>query len=237
MNSGVDIYWFGDRQAGQAVLYVHGFAVNYTSKGMFTDLADHLSDQDLASILFDLSDFDGERNATLLPLSDQQQRLREVYGTVKAEIDKVSIIAHSLGCGVAATLLPELELDKVLMLAPAGDQHGPRIKERLFKNHGAWTDEDGLMRFKRKNSTVTSFSERYVKEFDIEFSRIYESNLDRADNLKICLAESDELAPETEKIFAKYNTVCLPESDHNFTGDSRPRLLELASGFITQSQP
>lgn len=232
MNSGVDIYWFGDRRAAQAVIYVHGFAVNYTSKGMFTDLADHLSDQDLASILFDLSDFDRERNAAFLPLSDQQRRLREVYGTVKAEVDRVSLIAHSLGCGVAATLLPELELDKVLLLAPAGDRHGPRIKDRLFKHHGAWTDEDGLMRFKRKNGTITSFSKRYVDEFDIEFSRVYRDNLSQVKDLKICLAESDELTPAMEKVFAKYDTVCLPGSDHNFTGESRQRLLELAAEFL-----
>lgn len=232
MKSDIDIYWFGNKGAAQAVVYVHGFAVNYTSKGMFTDLADHLSDKDLASVLFDLSDYDRDSNATLLPLSDQQRRLREVYAAAKAEADKVSLVAHSLGCGVAATLLEELAPDKVLLLAPAGDRHGPRIKDRLFKHHAAWTDKNGLIRFKRKNGTVTSFPERYVEEFDIEFSRVYRNNLGQAKDLKICLAESDDLTPEMKAAFSGHGAVCLPGSDHNFTGNSRLELLELAAEFL-----
>ena len=144
----VNLHWFGPRPAQRVVIYVHGFAVNWTSKGLFTDLGEELATQGLSSVLFNLSDYDQADNATYLPLLDQQKRLQEVTETV-TELEptaEVNLIAHSLGCGLVATMSDEwaATLSKVLLLAPGSDRPGPSIKQHILARPGTLTQADRI---------------------------------------------------------------------------------------------
>ena len=71
------------------------------------------------------------------------------------------------GAGVLSSLLPELTFQQVLLLAPATDYPGPRIKKNLLKNYQAQEIEAGLYGFSRKNGTTSYFSQKYVDEFNL----------------------------------------------------------------------
>lgn len=227
------LHWYGKKSDLNVLIYIHGFSVDYASRGLFTDLAKHLNKSDLSSVLFNLNFYDEVGNCVFSPLSDQQVLIREVYQEVlrlrpKA---KISFIAHSMGCGVISSLLPELKIDKLLLLAPAGDLAGLHIKKGMIKHFGA-TVKDDLITFKRSNNKTNLFSERYVREFTIKFSQIYEKNWPKVKNLQIYLASEDKY-PQLEKVLAENNLVVKQlNCDHNFSQKSRLKVLELATDFL-----
>ena len=236
----VDLHWFGPRPATQLVIYVHGFAVDWTSKGLFTDLAEHLATQKLTSVLFDLSDYDQKGNATYLPLVNQQQRLQLVTETItKAEpTAQINIIAHSMGCGVVASMSDAwlAAFNKVVFLAPGSDKAGSRIKHHILERPDATTEADKIS-FVRSNGKLNSFSETYVQQFDISFSDLYKQQWPTLKHLKVILAASDKYQPTLKELFNRYKATTIDDSDHNFSAGSRRDLIRLSGQIFGESLP
>ncbi|MCA9349133.1 hypothetical protein KC878_03240 [Candidatus Saccharibacteria bacterium] len=233
-----EIHWFGpgyddahypDGQPETVIVYVHGWGVKWPSKGLFVDIARYLATKGHTSALFDMSDFDAGGNATFLPLTDQQDRLRAVIGLVQSIYPgvKIAFVAHSLGCRVLASLYPELErlIYKAFFLAPAvGMRHGG-FMNYMARKHNAWQDADGL-KFYRKDGTISLVPNRFMQEFDRDWDTIYERELHKPNNT-IILAESDARTADQDKMLAACGAITLQASDHNFTGSSRASLAEL----------
>ena len=231
----VDLHWFGPKPAKQVVIFVHGFAVDWTSKGLFSDLAEHLAHQGLSSVLFDLSDYDQDDNATYLPLLDQQKRLRAVSEIVAQQqaTAELNLVAHSLGCGLVASMNQQwaTALNKVLLLAPGADRPGSRIKQQILNRPDALTKADKIS-FVRSNGSRNSFDQTYVQQLDIDFSDLYKKQWPKLKHLNIIVADSDQYPPAVKQLFDQYRAVTVTGSDHNFSHNSRPELLRLASSFL-----
>ena len=141
-----------------------------------------------------------------------------------------------MGCGVLASLLPELSFENVLLLAPAVDHPGPKIKKYMFRKYQAKEVKPNLYAFARKNGSQSYFSQTYVDEFDLKFSQIYEQNLKLAKRLMICVAGHDWAGykPPMEAFLAKYPVEILSEADHNFSDQSRVKIASTAAQFFKQ---
>lgn len=223
---------FGPQPAKHTIVYVHGFAVNYRSKGLFSDLAQHLAELGISSLLFNLSDYDEAGNSFFLPLSDQQKRLRAAYTAAAERSDKVSLIAHSMGCGVACSLIPALKFERVLLLAPGGRASGRRIEAGMLKRPLSRRNPDGSVSFKRKNDTWSTFSKRYIEEFSINFFETYRARLRKKSSLGIYLAESDSYDQVDFALLQALGAIVLPDSDHNFSATARSQILQKAAEFF-----
>ncbi|MEM6998031.1 MAG: alpha/beta fold hydrolase [Patescibacteria group bacterium] len=232
MSNNLDLHWYYGDQADVAqlssapdriVIYTHGYGVKWHSKRLFSDIAGHLAKQNIASALFNLSDYDDKGNATFLPLSDQQERLRSVLLRVKElyPIAEVTILGHSMGCGVIMTAYEMLDqmVDRYILLAPAVGAPGPRIYEGMSVREGAEVHEDGSVSFPRKDGTTSTFSHRYVQEFSADFDEAYNQHLPQVKDLHIILAEADQRSEQQMKTFMDNGAVILEGSDHNFEND------------------
>lgn len=231
----IPLHWVGDANNNRVVIYVHGFAVNYTSRGLFTDLAETLKESGLSSILFDLSSYDEQGQATFGSLSEQQARLQNVYQQVVRNDRQLYVVAHSMGCGVLVSMSPQLPFNKVLLLAPGNDHPGPRIKKYLLEKRGGREIQPQLYGFRRKNGLMNYFPQSYVDEFDVAFSDLYLNNLSGVSNLQIYLAEEDlpNYNQSFEAVFKKYPTKTIAGADHNFTGHHRSEIQKLTLEFFS----
>lgn len=232
----VRLKWFGPKANRQIVIFVHGFAVRSDSKGLFTDLAGSLEDIGTTSVLFYLSDYDRQGNSTFLSLPEQQQRLRQVYKRVR-ELNseaEISFIAHSMGTGVLSTVLPDFEFKHAIMLAPATDSPGPKIKDSMIKHLGAKVSGHSIS-FKRKNGSTSTFSEDYIESFDVKFSEIYKQTWPDIPNLKIFIAEEDceRYDDATMEFYKSLGAITFEGCDHNFSNAHRTRLSQALAKHLT----
>lgn len=223
----IRLKWFGPKTGQQIVIFVHGFAVRSDSKGLFTDLAGHFEDAGITSVLFYLSDYDQQGNSTFLSLPEQQQRLRQVYKQVR-ELNpeaEISFIAHSMGTGVLSTVLPDFEFRHAIMLAPATDSPGPKIKDSMIKHLGAKVAGDSIS-FKRRNGSISTFSEDYIRSFDVKFSEIYKRTWPGIPNLKIFIAEEDckRYDDAIMEFYGSLGATTFEDCDHNFSNVHRTKL-------------
>ena len=231
MNTKFELHWFGPQPASQLVIFVHGFAVNWTSKRLFTDLAEFLADKGITSVLFDLSDYDKSGNATYLNLNDQQDRLNQVYKSVRqaSPTAAIKLVAHSLGCGLVASVRADwlMDLQSVLLLAPASNRPGPSIKQHILDRPGTITDGDKIS-FVRANGLNNNFDQAYVNQLDIDLDELYQKQWPQLTNLAIILAASDRYQASTQQLFKDNKAQTLADSDHNFTGKYRSQILAKA---------
>lgn len=241
------IHWYGpgfedanypSSSPDHVVMFVHGWGVKWPSKGLFVDIARALSHRGITSALFDLSNFDGNGNATFLPLTDQQDRIRnvELYIRELFPSARISVIAHSMGCRVMSTLLPQMapRLQHCVLLAPAVGTASPRLKQRMLRHPGSYELPDGSIVYKRKDGTESSISNRYLEEFNKNWDEIYKSNL-TSKNYSIILAESDHREEPQEELMASLGAETLPGSDHNFTGEPRRQLVDMIAQNLSGS--
>ena len=124
-------HFFGSAQSRQLAVYVHGWATDRTSRGLFTALTEHLAEQQIDSVLFDLNDYNRSGNAFFHSLSWQTERLQQVVDQVCKTHPgaSLSLISHSLGCVTAACWLREKQpaLEKLVLLAPAVGEPAKRL--------------------------------------------------------------------------------------------------------------
>lgn len=123
----------GDKNARDAIVFVHGFGVTrYDGDNLFKDIADGLSDY--RSFLFDLNDKDADG----LRINSLEEQVRRV-NTVMAQLGEggtVTVIAHSLGALIASMSPAVLaRAGQVILLTPAiGDVFSSlhaRFNERM----------------------------------------------------------------------------------------------------------
>ena len=231
------LHWFGSQDPEHLLIYVHGWGVNWTSKDLFTDLAENLADQEISSVLFDLSDYE-QGNINLLPLSQQIERLGIVVNhcrQVRPQA-KLSILAHSLGCIVGTSYLKEVDdfTGKFIMLAPAGSNPGKSLRTTLLNYFGATELDDGTIEIIRKSGRRTTCPVAYLKEFQLDVMGLYKDVLPKLADYSMILAEGDRerhitVWPDLLGFDAE-----VLEDDHNFNGQ-RSKLAEKVTGLVLNS--
>lgn len=215
---------FGPHQAEQMVIYVHGWAANWTSKGLFVDLAEHLAQLRISSILFDLNDYDKLKNATFLALGQQIERLHLVVKHFQNinPLASVSLLGHSLGCITAMRFLKleRLALEKLILLAPAMGEPAKQLEQYLARRSDSRIDDQGRLSFKRKDGTVTTLGDGYLSELNFDFQKLYQETLPLyRDKYQIIVAQDDNerQTPQQQQILRDLGAQILPNANHNFT--------------------
>ena len=224
------VNWFGDPQADRAIIYVHGYATDWRSEGLFTGLAQAL--QPLASsVLSDLSDYDHDGNCYFLPLDQQHQRLNSLHSQLGQETTKI-IIGHSLGCLVAASWLVDhrIDCDQVIYLAPSlRDGVGPTITDGARQRPGAVQEPDGTVSWQTKRAGRIVIPPEFSRQFDLKARPIHQRASKRLPPTAI-LAEQD-LVRQPDDIIDFFGATVIPGADHNFL-ETMPELTEILRPII-----
>ena len=211
--------------ANNVVLFVHGFGVRYDSRGMFTDIKDSLP-KDWGSVLFDFNLVEND-NLTIQPISFQVNLLQSIHRTTvkKYPFANIHIIAHSQGCVITA--LSEIHINgDVILLAPP-ESMGQK-SEDYFKNQPAVKINSQYFIVPRKDGTTTYIPLHYFKNNDLENAeqKILEDS--KSQKLHVLQTTEDEVLDATEyaKLYSSPTIrIAQLNSDHNFTGDSRSKLI------------
>lgn len=207
----------------KTVIFVHGFGVMKDARGMFTDIANSLTQNGIKCVLIDLNTKDGEGNILLSPFSKQVQILTSVYKENKT--DETYIIAHSQGCIVTALAnLPDIQT--TVFLAPPTDNNIEKTISYFKKNPLTEINLSDTSRLGRRDGTFTLVPKEYwVERESLDITKEYGNYLSKNKTVVI-KATNDEVISNNQfsEIFSNTKTIEI-EADHDFNGASREKLV------------
>lgn len=209
------------------IVYSHGFGVRRDDRGLFTDIAEVLTDT--THIMFDYNAFD-ERSNTLIarPLDEQAVMLNQQIEAVRQDDPEatVDIIAHSQGC-VATGIAKPLNIRKIIFLAPPAQFMGLEKKEIYELRPDTITDDDGTIRMPRRDGSTTIIKEDFWQSREgIKPIELYNA-LGRLAELTIITATKDEVLADTDFTgLAEGIKLIEQEANHDFTGEYRKTLID-----------
>jgi hypothetical protein len=207
------------------IIYSHGFGVMKDDRGLFTDVADMLPG--FHHVMFDYNTFDETHNIlTATPLDIQATILNEKTAKTRAQFpsSRISIIAHSQGCVVAAMAAPH-DVDNTIFLAPPTQFLGIK-RHKLAERPGTVIKPDGTIYYPRRDGSTTIIREDYWKSREgIDPISLYNA-LAKTTHLTIITATNDEVLSATDfsGLVDKIKIIELP-ADHDFTGGIRENLV------------
>lgn len=207
------------------IIYSHGFGVMKDDRGLFTDIEDMLPD--FHHVMFDYNTIDEMHNTlTATPLDKQAAMLHEKIASTRSQFPsrRISIIAHSQGCVVAAMAAPH-DIDNVIFLAPPTQFLGIK-RSKLAERPGTVIEPDGTIYYPRRDGSTTIIREDYWKSRDgIDPIALY-NTLATTTHLTIITATHDEVLSATDfsGLVDKIKIIELP-ADHDFTGGIRENLV------------
>lgn len=217
--------------ARHIVVFSHGFGVGRDSRGMFTDIVKALP-QGTGYVLFDYNDIDeAARTVRAASFSEQVARLQAVLAWVKQlpEVETVSLVGHSMGCLVIAELAPE-DIAAIILLAPPTTPLGGYRRQRYTQRPQVKLI-DGAWHVPRRDGTTTIIAETVFEEFEQVDAEGVLVKLALFRPFTLVIAEADEVLPDddyTELIaMPAVTSYGVEGADHNFSGSSRPELLQL----------
>ncbi len=206
----------------KTIICSHGFGVRADSMGMFTDVAHALSGYDFT--MFDYNDYAANGDSTFLSLSDQAKKLQKKIDDAAA--GEIELLCHSQGC-LIPSFVDLSRVKKIILLAPPGSIESQNIID-LFKDRvGAAINRDGVSSVPRSDGTTTYFPKEYFDEIDaIQPLVAYRKIADIKPTTIIC-ATKDEMLGVTKVDQLKNAKLIDIDSDHNFTGANRQKLIDV----------
>ncbi len=141
------------QEKNPAVLLVHGFGVERTEGGMFTDIALKLSSAGFLVFKFDFSgcgDSEGDYSETSLSklVSDLGIMLDFVRKHPKVDKNKIGILAQSFGTSVTVALEPNV--NAIILMGSIAHPH--ELMKELFKED---FNPNGISSRKRSGGNIT----------------------------------------------------------------------------------
>lgn len=216
----VDLVTYGDLLSTRLTVYVHGFGVNYESRGLFTNLAQKLAAEDQRSVLFDLSDYDDDGNRRLLPLDQQVDRLARVVQQVGGPGPELSLTGHSLGCLVIASYLVDRrpEAGRIVFLAPVTHD---RVGESMETGYRRWPTTramgDGI-EIVGRSGRRTQFSRDYLDQLNLDTGDLYRRLAAGYGRQSLVVwAGDDRRSGPGRGDFQGVATATIDGADHNFS--------------------
>lgn len=205
------------------VIFSHGFGVKADARGMFTEIATNFPEYRFE--MFDYNHILKNGDIEVAPLGSQAQKLQEI---LNKQEDEVVLIAHSQGCIVAGMVKLE-NVKKVILLAPPEKMSMQRVLDKLMKKPGAEVNLSGMSKLPRSDGTTTLISREYIESVsNINPLEIYQKIANTVATTIVRCTE-DEVLGLTEVNKIKNATHIDIEADHDFTGASRVRLLDVLS--------
>ncbi len=213
--------------APHMVVFSHGFGVDRTSRGMFTDIVKALPN-DYGYVLFDYYDIN-DKTVHISTFEDQQRRLLTIIARLseRSDVTDISLVAHSMGCIVAALAQPP-ELKQVVMLAPPLSV-GERTRTYFTTKIGAKREGD-VWKIPRKDGTTSYIPTALFDE--IEKIEAQEVLLDYAtvQPYELLIPTDDEVLGQVDyndlALDENITALTIDEADHNFSDTSRPAMIE-----------
>ncbi len=207
------------------IVYSHGFGVERDARGLFTDIASAFPETE--SILFDYNIPDQAKNTlTVRPLSDQKNILLTeiVAAKEKFPTSTLDIVAHSLGCVVAALALP-IGIRKIVFLAPPLELKSSSLS-RFVGRPGSVINPEGLSRLARRDGSFTLVPAIFWKERESIDPIVLFNSLAEQIELIIIRAKQDEVVSNSNisDLSPKIQIIDI-DGDHDFRFESREGLL------------
>jgi len=219
--------------APHMIVFSHGFGVDRTSRGMFSDIVKQLPD-DYGYVMFDYYSVNGQA-MNLSTFADQERMLLAVVAWLAEQsmVTDISLVAHSMGCVVAARAQAP-ELQRVVMLAPPL-KIGERTRDYFTRKPGAKQQGD-LWQIPRRDGTTSYIPTALFDEIE---------QIDAAEDLLAYASVQPYLLliPTDDEVLgdADYNDLALDENitaqtideaDHNFSGGSRKPMIEAVVNWL-----
>ncbi len=201
----------------KTIVCSHGFGVDKTGRGLFTDIAKTFPDCNF--VMFDYNDVQPNGDMTMRSLDVQARILEERVEKVDG---KSVILAHSQGCIVAA--MSRLKnIEKIIFLAPPDNLNTTGFS-RMFERDGAKFNLNGTSILPRRDGTTTYIGRDYLDSIkDVDIKKLFKAVNEKYD-LTLIKAADDEVVGQTD--FSYLKNVIQILGDHNFTGEYRKGLLE-----------
>lgn len=222
--------------APQMVVFSHGFGVSKDSRGLFMSIAQSLP-RGWGYVMFDYDSYDTATNQThVTAMPERIERLKAALDWTRqqAGVEQVHIIAHSLGCMVAAQLAPE-QIGKLILLAPPLVM-GSRFEEIYTKRAGAKHEGHTWLLPRSDGSTTVVDDQPFADMVSIDA----EGELTKLAMFRpysLILASADEILPDADYtdllVQPSVNGMGIDGADHNFGGASRAELLRLVDEQLT----
>jgi pimeloyl-ACP methyl ester carboxylesterase len=215
--------------APRMVVFSHGFGVQRDSRGMFTEIAQHLP-EGFGYVLFDYYEFDeAQHTVRITDFAEQTERLEQMLAWTREQpgVQSVSLIAHSMGCIVAALAHPR-ELDKIALLAPP-TSIGERTRQHFTTKKGAEKHDD-MWVVPRSDGTISIIPESLFDQYEQVSAAQALLDLANMHPYKLIIAGADEVLTDDNYVkIAKHPSVQyveLADANHDFEGTARPPLLD-----------
>ncbi len=219
--------------APHMVVFSHGFGVERTARGMFSEIVKSLP-VDYGYVMFDYYDIDG-KTINISTFEDQQRMLLSIIAWLseQADVTDISLVSHSAGCVVSALSQPP-EVKSAVMLAPPVQISG---FSAYFKAKLGVVKQDDLWIVPRSDGTTSYIPAAMFAEIeDIDALQAL-LNYAAVQPYALLIPAHDEVLGAVD-----YNDLALDENvtaqtidgaDHNFTGSSRALMIEAVVDWLT----
>lgn len=217
------------------IIFSHGFGVKKDGRGLFTDIANALSN--IKSSMFDYNDIDEENNLVIVkPFSEQvkifEKKLKKVRTSNSNAI--VDIVCHSQGA-IAVALAKPVGVRKIVLIAPPATSSIDRMVKIFQSRPGTVIDMQGMSKLSRADGSMTIIPPEYWKEReDIDPIKLYKE-LSQLTKLVIINAKQDEILSTGSFTDVKDAEIVNIDGDHNFNGESRKDLLVVVENIIIEN--
>lgn len=220
------------QNANDVVVFVHGFGVRWDSRGMFIDIQVSLPKQ-WGSVLFDFYEASGS-DVFVASIVDQVAKLNEILTTTREQNPKatIHIIAHSMGCIIVA--LAKLKVSGRIILLSPPESIGTKFRT-FFESIPGSKKTGSTLIVPRKDSTITHIPLSYFDESQAIDAQKAVAELSKQQIIFIIQTMKDEILGDTHYDKLKNNEnikIIQIESDHNFTGENRNKLIGLLQELL-----
>jgi hypothetical protein len=204
----------------------HGFGVDRTSTGLFSDVAQLLPDHTPKMMSFYKKRKESEHNLDVMTHAEQAELL--LAQMKKGEGEKI-LLAHSMGNVALAmvVLSGEVNVDTAIMMAPALDEnkYGENGLMNRIRRIGGTPNPDGVSVMPRTRGGNIFLPPSYFVIKDLDLPDMYQQVAERVPTIMV-RALHDKFVDHSvvAQISGAYHIAL--DADHNFNGASRPLLID-----------
>jgi hypothetical protein len=213
----------GNINSNKLIIFSHGFGVKRDSKKMFYEMGDLLK-RDYLVLRFDYNKINNEY-VEVYPYTIQSMILNSVIEHInnKFKITKRFIIAHSMGCIIAALNIRK-DIDKIILNAAPLTSPYKKIKNDFTKKQNAYLDEKGISRIERTDGSWTQFGSKFWEELKgVNPLKLYKKYSKSAKVYLVHALQDHVIGIEdySEVSSIKNINYIKLNGDHNFSGKDR----------------